>query len=177
VKQIRKTTVKMTNVKTSKSIDSLLSFGAAGGLVLLALNTSSLLASFLGSVLGWTWLMGWCKGSKFSSTTRLDGKIAVVTGANTGIGKETAKGLAARGAKVILACRNLKKAEAARNDILAALGLPASQISVMELDLASFASVRQFCKELAAKTPKLDILVNNAGMAFDSKTITIDGQE
>merc|ERR1719428_2026743 len=69
----------------------------------------------------------------------LTGSVAIVTGSNTGIGKETVRGLAQRGAKVIMACRNL---EAAADDI----GLP--NITVKKCDLASFASVREFCRQI-----------------------------
>ena len=141
---------------------------------MLAWGDSLLLAVLLGSVLAWAWLLDWCKGPTCTSTARLDGKIAVVTGANTGIGRETARALAARGARVVLACRNVAKAEEARQDIERETG---GQVEVMELDLASFASVRQFARELAAKFAKLDILVNNAGLAFLPRQLTVDGQE
>jgi len=153
---------------------TLLSVGAAGGLLVLAWNTSMLLATLLGSILGWAWLMDWCKGVFCSSNARLDGKIAVVTGANTGIGKETARGLAARGARVVLACRDVAKAELAKLEIQKETS---AEVDVMELDLASFESVRRFAKELAKKFAKLDILVNNAGIAFHPKEITTDGNE
>jgi len=107
------------------------------------------------------------------STARLDGKLAVVTGSNTGIGRETAKGLAARGARVVLACRNVKQAQEVAAEIESAGG----RAEVMELDLQSFASVRRFAAALAAKFPKLDILVNNAGVAFQPKQMTEDGEE
>jgi len=153
---------------------TLLSAGAAGGLAVLAWCDSLLLAVLLGSILGWAWLIDWCKGPSCTSSARLDGKIAVVTGANTGIGKETARGLAARGATVVMACRDLAKAELAKQEIERETK---ENVLVMKLDLASFDSVRQFAKELAGKFPKLDILVNNAGVAFHPKEITVDGQE
>jgi len=153
---------------------ALLSCGATGGLVLLAWYDSMLLAVLLGSVLSWAWLMDWCKGSYCSSPARLDGKIAVVTGSNTGIGMETARALAVRGARVVLACRDLGKGEVARQQIMQETG---GNIQVMYLDLANFASVRQFAGELAAKFSKLDILVNNAGVGLQPKKITVDGLE
>ena len=144
-----------------------------GGLLLLAWCDSLLLALLLGTFLAWSWLIDWCRGATCTSRASLQGKLALVTGANTGIGKETARGLAARGARVVLACRDLKKGEAAANDIRVQGG----SVEVMHLDLASFASVRTFAKEFAAKFAKLDILVNNAGMAFQPKQLTEDGQE
>ena len=115
----------------------------------------------------------WLRGPMCPSTARLDGKLAVVTGSNTGIGRETAKGLAARGARVVLACRNMKQAQEVASEIESAGG----KADVMELDLQSFASVRRFAAALAARFPKLDILVNNAGVAFQPKQMTEDGEE
>lgn len=152
---------------------AVLGCGATGGLLLLAWCDSLLLALLLGTFLAWSWLIDWCRGAQCSSRAGLQGKLALVTGANTGIGKETARGLAARGARVVLACRDVKKGEAAANDIRVQGG----EVEVMHLDLASFASVRTFAGEFAAKFAKLDILVNNAGMAFQPRQLTEDGQE
>lgn len=106
----------------------------------------------------------------------LVGKVCVVTGANTGIGKETARGLAAQGAQVILACRNLARGEAARSDIAATTGR--SDVEVMALDLADQASIRAFAQELQARTQRLDVLVNNAGVyAAGSRRTTAQGHE
>ena len=101
----------------------------------------------------------------------LTGKVAIVTGANTGIGKETARGLVERGATVILACRNVKKGEAAAKEI----GGRATRVK--ELNLASFASVREFCKQINKEEKKVDILINNAGMFTMNRELTEDGQE
>jgi NAD(P)-dependent dehydrogenase (short-subunit alcohol dehydrogenase family) len=149
-----------------------LSCGAAGGLFLL-FSHSPLVTLALAFFLGWSWLQDWLRGPMCPSTARLDGKLAVVTGSNTGIGRETAKGLAARGARVVLACRNVKQAEEVAAEIESAGG----KAEVMELDLQSFASVRRFAAALASKFPKLDILVNNAGVAFQPKQMTKDGEE
>jgi len=101
----------------------------------------------------------------------LTGSVAVVTGANTGIGKETVRGLAQRGAKVYMACRNLEAADAAAEEI----GLP--NIKVKKCDLASFASIREFCRQIGREEKKVDILINNAGMFASKRTLTEDGQE
>jgi len=154
----------------------LLSVGAAGGLLLLAWYDSFLIATLVGGVLGWAWLMDWCKGPSYTGTERLDGKVCVVTGANVGIGKETAKDFVRRGARVILACRDLEKAEEAKLEIIQDTGIT-NRVEVMHLDLSSFKSVRQFASELCAKEGKLDILVNNAGIAFHPRAVTADGQE
>ena len=101
----------------------------------------------------------------------LTGKVAIVTGANTGIGKETARGLATRGATVILACRNVKKGEAAAKEI------GGRAVRVIKCDLASFASVREFCRQVSREEKKVDILINNAGMVTMKRELTEDGQE
>lgn len=105
----------------------------------------------------------------------MEGKIAVVTGSNTGIGKETARGLAQRGATVVLACRDPQKAEAARDDIARTTGR--SDVTVMPLDLASAASIRAFAERFRAEHRRLDVLVNNAGVWPVSRVTTREGFE
>lgn len=101
------------------------------------------------------------------------GKIAIVTGANAGIGKETVVGLAKTGMKVVMACRSPARAEAARADIL--VRVPNGDLEIMQLDLASLASVRAFAEAVRAAHPKLDLLINNAGVMFPPHTRTEDG--
>lgn len=85
----------------------------------------------------------WAQGGDFKKDdVRIDGKVVVITGANTGIGKETALDLAKRGAKIYLACRDLKKANDARLEIIETTGN--QNIFVEQLDLSSFASIREF---------------------------------
>jgi NAD(P)-dependent dehydrogenase (short-subunit alcohol dehydrogenase family) len=103
------------------------------------------------------------------------GKTAVITGANTGIGFETAKVLVGRGATVVLACRDLDKAERAADRIGAAM--PGARVEVVRLDLASLVSVRQAAEELRAAHPRLDLLVNNAGVMMTPFRRTQDGFE
>ena len=102
------------------------------------------------------------------------GKTTIVTGANTGIGKETALDFAKRGARVILACRNEEKAKDAARDIIAETG--SDQVVVRIVDLASFESVRAFAKLINETEERLDILVNNAGLG-GSYRVTKDGYE
>ena len=90
------------------------------------------------------------------------GRVAVVTGANSGIGFETAKELAKKGAVVVLACRNQSKGEAAANAIRSEK--PAGRVQVMALDLSSLASVRAFAAEFSSEFERLDLLINNAGV-------------
>ncbi|KAI4465280.1 phosphatidylinositol-glycan biosynthesis class f protein-related [Holotrichia oblita] len=100
------------------------------------------------------------------SKTRLDGKTAVVTGSNTGIGKETAKDLYKRGASVILACRNAEKAANAVKDIIDATieVQNVGKLTVVELNLSSLKSVRGCCSKLLQNYGRIDLLINNAGV-------------
>lgn len=103
------------------------------------------------------------------------GRTAVVTGANTGVGLETARGLARLGATVVLACRNTEAATAARHDIERTV--PGARIDVVRLDVSDLASVRGCADELRAGYPVIDILVNNAGVMHQTRQLTADGFE
>ncbi|KAK1614975.1 hypothetical protein QYE76_020492 [Lolium multiflorum] len=103
------------------------------------------------------------------------GLTAIVTGASSGIGAETARVLAARGAHVVMAARNLAAAESVREAVLA--GSPAATLDVMELDLSSMASVRKFAADFNANGLPLNILVNNAGVMAIPFTLSKDGIE
>ncbi len=101
-------------------------------------------------------------------------RVALVTGANTGIGEVTARELAARGMRVVLACRSAAKAEEARQRILAAVA--GADVSVHALDLSSLAAVRESAERFLASGSPLHVLVNNAGMA-GQRGATADGFE
>jgi NAD(P)-dependent dehydrogenase (short-subunit alcohol dehydrogenase family) len=104
------------------------------------------------------------------------GKLAVVTGANSGTGKEAAKRLAAAGAHVIMAVRTVAKGEAARAEILAAY--PDAKLEVRRVDLADLASIRDFADRLIADGTPIDLLLNNAGvMTPPTRMTTTDGFE
>ena len=103
------------------------------------------------------------------------GRLAIVTGANVGLGYYTALGLAQKGADVILACRNEEKAKAAQSKIRAQY--PAANISTMTLDVSKQASVKQFSQTFAANHKKLDLLINNAGIMIPPFSETEDGFE
>jgi NAD(P)-dependent dehydrogenase (short-subunit alcohol dehydrogenase family) len=105
----------------------------------------------------------------------MNGKICIVTGSNTGIGKETARGLAKQGATVILACRDVAKAEAARADIAQSAGR--TDVAVLPLDLGSQASILAFVERFRATYPRLDVLVDNAGVWPTTRSTTADGVE
>ena len=103
------------------------------------------------------------------------GKIAVVTGANSGLGLETTAALAAAGARVVMACRDPAKARTAFEEVRRRT--PAAAIEVLPLDLADLSSVRQFANDFGAKYPRLDLLVNNAGVMAVPLRRTRDGFE
>ncbi|WP_103349494.1 SDR family NAD(P)-dependent oxidoreductase [Amycolatopsis sp. CA-128772] len=100
------------------------------------------------------------------------GRVAVITGANTGLGFDTAKVLAERGATVVLAVRDVAKGKQAA----ARLGANAD-VTVQELDLSSLESVRSAAADLHATLPKIDLLINNAGVMYPPRQSTRDGFE
>jgi NAD(P)-dependent dehydrogenase (short-subunit alcohol dehydrogenase family) len=103
------------------------------------------------------------------------GRLAVVTGANTGLGLETAQVLAARGASVVLAVRDIEKGKHAAARIAATA--PGANVMVQPLDLTSLDSIHAAADELRAKHPRIDLLINNAGVMFTPKQTTGDGFE
>ena len=92
----------------------------------------------------------------------MSGKVAIVTGANSGIGYDTARALAQKGAQVVMACRNLQKGHQAAAQI--GDKNPRGSVQVMPLDLADLDSVRSFAAAFKAKYDQLDLLINNAGI-------------
>ena len=110
------------------------------------------------------------------------GRVALVTGANSGLGLETARALAAKGATVVMACRSIRKAEEARTQLLLDLARQPGQgslgaLDVIQLDLADLASVRSAAASLAEHYGALDVLINNAGVMAPPRTLTCDGFE
>ncbi|CAK6951065.1 retinol dehydrogenase 12-like [Scomber scombrus] len=117
----------------------------------------------------------WVAGGVCHSKARLDGKTVLITGGNTGIGKETAVDLAKRGARVILACRDMDRANKAAEEVRKKS--QNDNVIVKKLDLASLQSVRQLAKEILASEERLDVLINNAGVMSCPKWQTEDGFE
>ncbi|XP_049954636.1 retinol dehydrogenase 13-like isoform X2 [Schistocerca serialis cubense] len=123
--------------------------------------------------------MGGLFSSRCRSKARLDGKTAIITGANTGIGKETAMDLARRGATVVLACRDEQKAEAAATELRKRLQgyQGAGEVRVQRLDLSSLTSVRDCARRLLEQHPNIHLLINNAGVMACPRSLTEDGFE
>ena len=103
------------------------------------------------------------------------GRIAVITGANTGIGYQAAWYLAGRGATIVLAGRDAARTKAAHDRLLGQL--PEARLDTVALDLASLQSVRQAAVEIRARYPRLDLLINNAGVMMCPRGQTADGFE
>jgi NAD(P)-dependent dehydrogenase (short-subunit alcohol dehydrogenase family) len=103
------------------------------------------------------------------------GRLAIVTGSNTGLGYDTARVLAGRGAHVVMAVRDTAKGESAAARIRQLS--PGAQVSVRKLDLGSLASVRDAGAEMASEYPRIDLLINNAGVMYPPKQTTTDGFE
>ncbi|XP_034479705.1 retinol dehydrogenase 12-like isoform X3 [Drosophila innubila] len=138
----------------------------------------------LGRLLDWPLVFGlaayvlkqYMQGGKFEKKTDETGKVVIVTGSNTGIGKETVLELARRGATVYMACRDKKRAEEARLEIIKET--KNQNIFFLELDLSSLESIRKFVAAFkGSKENKLHILINNAGVMRCPRMLTKDGFE
>ena len=106
----------------------------------------------------------------------LTGKVVLITGANSGIGFTAASAFAAKGARVVFACRNIEKAEVAMGDIRKVH--KDADLIFIELDIGSLKSVKEFVEKVKVQETKIDILVNNAGIGFvEERKITEDGFE
>lgn len=110
-----------------------------------------------------------------SDIPSLSGKTAVVTGANGGLGLESAKALAGAGAHVVMAVRNLEKAQRAHDEIRAIH--PQASLEIVELDLGSFEKTGEAAATIASNHPGIEILINNAGLMAMPEQRTADGYE
>ncbi|HEX3669038.1 MAG TPA: SDR family oxidoreductase [Acidimicrobiia bacterium] len=107
--------------------------------------------------------------------TEMAGKVVVITGGNTGIGKEAAVGLAGLGARVVITSRNEERGRSAQKEIAERSGN--DSVEVMSLDLASFTSIRSFAADVLDRFDHVDVLVNNAGLILRRRGETQDGFE
>ena len=122
-----------------------------------------------------------------ASIPDLSGRLALVTGASSGLGLETCRALAAHGATVVMACRSRQRAEAARQSLLTPTGGGSADpgsggpawgaLDLLDLDLADLASVRSAATEVADRYGRLDLLINNAGVMAPPRTLSRDGFE
>ncbi|XP_028989939.1 retinol dehydrogenase 13-like [Betta splendens] len=130
--------------------------------------------SVFGTIFGSAVLLkNYVTGGRCPSKATIDGKTVVVTGANTGIGKETARELAKRGAWVIMGCRDMEKCEAAAKEIR---GKTLNHhVCARHLDLASMKSIREFAERIKKEEQHVDILINNAGVMRCPAWKTEDG--
>jgi protochlorophyllide reductase len=122
-----------------------------------------------------------------ASIPDLSGRLALVTGASSGLGLETCRALAAHGATVVMACRSRQRAEAARQSLLTPTGggspdavagaSPWGALDLLDLDLADLTSVRSAAAEVADRYGRLDLLINNAGVMAPPRTLSRDGFE
>src|ERR1700690_386777 len=110
-----------------------------------------------------------------SANPNMQGKICLVTGANSGLGYQTALALAKMGAQVVMVCRNRAKGEAAQADIKAKSGN--SAVDLLIADLSVQKSIRELAQTINAKYNRLHVLVNNAGLGFGKRGVTADGYE
>jgi len=145
----------------------------------MSLRDVALAGACIGGVLGSLAVGGvllrmWMQGTKCRSTARLDGKTVVITGANTGIGKETALDLSRRGAKIVMLDVNVEKGELAADEVRKS---SEGDVIFQKIDLASLKSVRECCDQLGNSLDKIDILINNAGIGAIPKRMTEDGLE
>jgi NAD(P)-dependent dehydrogenase (short-subunit alcohol dehydrogenase family) len=115
--------------------------------------------------------MGWSE----ADIPDQSGRVAIVTGANSGIGFETARALAQKGARVVLACRSAERGREAERRLREVA--PEADTSFRPLDLGSLASVEAFAKEFAREASRLDLLINNAGVMVPPLGHTTDGFE
>lgn len=124
---------------------------------------------------GWLFNKYWINRRLLSTKETLNGKTVLITGGNCGIGYETAKDLLKRNARVIIACRNLNKGHQAVENLLNETNCSRNQIVLMECDLASLNSVRNFVDLYMKNEERLDILICNAGLGYSSDRMTEDG--
>ena len=107
--------------------------------------------------------------------SEMKGKICIVTGSNSGIGKETALALAKMGATVVMVVRSQERGEKAQKEIIKQTGN--NSVDLMICDISSMDSIRRFAKEFKNKYKRLDVLVNNAGAMFNKREVTPEGFE
>ncbi|XP_033217576.1 retinol dehydrogenase 13-like [Belonocnema kinseyi] len=141
-----------------------------------AVPTPYLIGSAIATIGGFTFLTkDLLNENRYEGKGKMTDKVVIVTGANSGIGKETVRSLAKREAKVIMACRDLHKCEAARQELV--LDTLNKHIYCRKCDLASQKSIRQFAERFKKEFKELHVLINNAGVMNCPQATTKDGIE
>ncbi|XP_013391296.1 retinol dehydrogenase 13 [Lingula anatina] len=132
--------------------------------------------SYVGTTVGGFVLLKYIYGgARYEEDTQIPGKTVIITGASSGIGKATALELTKRGARVILACRDLKAAEEVKTKIIEETN--SSLVFVKKLDLASLTSIRNFAADINKTQKRVDVLINNAGVMYCPQSVTREGFE
>ncbi|XP_062847897.1 retinol dehydrogenase 13-like [Trichomycterus rosablanca] len=130
--------------------------------------------SIFGTVFGCAVLLkNHVTGGQCPSQAKITGKTVVITGANTGIGKETARELAKRGGRIIMGCRDMEKCEAAARDIRGSTLNP--HVYARHIDLASIKSIQSFVEQITQEEKRVDVLINNAAVMRCPPGKTEDG--
>ncbi|XP_071506856.1 retinol dehydrogenase 11-like [Diadema antillarum] len=140
---------------------------------LLVAPLSVRIAGFLVASYGAYWVWFFRGTRRVRSKVSLDGKTVIITGANAGIGRETAVDLASRGARVIMACRNPTKAQAALAEVRQRSG--SDNVVFKQVDTSDLKSVRAFADQILKEEDRLDILINNAGIGGDRNSVQSEG--
>ncbi|XP_066552663.1 retinol dehydrogenase 13 [Amia ocellicauda] len=140
------------------------------------MNKYILPVSIVGTVIGGAVLIkDYVTGGTCPSKAKIKGKTVVITGANTGIGKETARELARRGGRIIMGCRDMMKCEEAAKEIRG--DTLNRNVYARQIDLASLKSIREFAEKIIQEEERVDILINNAGVMRCPQWKTEDGYE
>lgn len=122
----------------------------------------------------------WAPATKFTTADIPDlaGKVIIVTGGNSGIGKEIARALVEHNAKVYIACRSPEKAQAAIDELLKATGKSADNLKLLRLDLGDLAIVKSAAEDFLKRESRLDVLIQNAGVMWPALSmLTAHGQD
>lgn len=109
-----------------------------------------------------------------TTAARMDGRVCVITGATSGVGREAARWLARGGAHTVLVCRNAEKAQIVQRELQQACG---TRVDIIQADFARLSEVRRAAATLLSQYPRIDVLINNAGIHNTRRTLTEDGIE
>jgi dehydrogenase/reductase SDR family protein 12 len=119
----------------------------------------------------------WIAPGALSDGVDMTGKVVVVTGANSGIGKDVATYVAGKGAKLFMLCRSADRAEKAKQEIVTLTGCSDANIEIIVMDVSEMANIKTAVVELQSKTDKIDCLVCNAGVLLNERQESSEGHE